>query len=111
MFGSYAPIGGGLMLLCQLGVAILSVLLVLGLLMTSVSRRRHPKYWVALMCVGQPIPLAFILREMGEFSEYFDLVWLASMALVAVGLLVVLWPTPIAESKPHDPPGVDGADS
>jgi hypothetical protein len=48
---------------------------------------------VALACVGQPIPLAFLLREIGQFSSALDLIWLISMGLLLVGAIVsVAWP-------------------
>lgn len=81
------------MLLCQLAVSIPCVLVLLAILVISPGRQQHPKYWVALACVGQPIPLAFVLREMGPFSNYFEVIWLISMAFVLVGLVVLIaWP-------------------
>lgn len=47
-------------------------------------------YWVALACVAQPLPLAFLLREMGQFSEYFATLWLVSMGLVLFGFIMLV---------------------
>lgn len=91
----YAPVGGGLMLVCQLAVSLPCTLIVLHSMAASAARRRHPKYWFALLCEAQPIPLAFLLREMGQFSPYFDWVWLGSMVLLPVGfIMLAVWPGP-----------------
>lgn len=93
LFASYAPIGGGVMLLCQLAIAIPAAVLLVGMIVTSTARMQHPKYWTALGCVSQPIPLAFALRELGQFSAAFDIIWLTSMGLFLVGFLVLaIWP-------------------
>src|SRR4051794_20314558 len=59
----YLPIGGGIMLLCQLAVAVSCSLIAAGLLATSRARLRQAKYWIALATSAQPIPLFFLLRE------------------------------------------------
>jgi hypothetical protein len=93
LIASYAPVGDGVMLLCQLVVAVPSSLLVVGLLLSSGSRMRRPKYWVALLCFAQAIPSFLVLRNLGPFSQYFVLIWLGSMGLLLVGFLVLaLWP-------------------
>ena len=93
LLGCYMPIGGGIMLLCQIALAIPCTLIVVGLLATSARRRRHPKYWFALACSVQPLPLMLVLRAMGSFSPHFCTLWLISMGLGFIGFVgLVVWP-------------------
>jgi hypothetical protein len=89
MLASYAPIGGGLALLCQLALAVPAALIVLSHVLGAPSRRNRPKYWIAFACVAQSIPVAFILVEIGSFSPCFDSVWLGSMIVLLIGILLV----------------------
>jgi hypothetical protein len=100
MFACYVPIGGGIMLLCQLAVTLPCTLIILCLLATSRTRRRHPKYWLALASSAQPMLLMLVLRQLGQSSPHFCTIWLVSMALVPVGFFgLVIWPNR-DETKP-----------
>jgi hypothetical protein len=81
------------MLLCQLVVSVPCTLIVLGLLVTSSARRRHPKYWIALVCSAQAMPLVLVLRDIGQSSPHFCTIWLVSMSLVLAGFVALaVWP-------------------
>jgi hypothetical protein len=92
LIASYAPAGGGVMLLGSLIVAVPSTLLVFALMLTSPARAARPNYWVALPCVAQPIPFVVACSEWGTFWPCFDFVWLGSIFLVFVGLHALVRP-------------------
>jgi hypothetical protein len=76
-----------LMFLGLPAVAVPATLFAIGLLASSSARRRHPKYWVALVCSIQPLPIALALRELGQFSPYYYAIWLISMLALVAGLV------------------------
>ena len=93
LIAQFAEVGAALLLLCQLAVAIPCVLIVIALMATSAERRYHPKYWWALGCIAQAIPVALLLGRRIPFFVQFEAIWMASMALVPIGFVVIAaWP-------------------
>jgi hypothetical protein len=84
-------VGNGNMFLCQLVAGVLAVLTLLGLMLTSAQRFRHIKYWIALPCVIQAIPIAFvgvrISVRMSGTTNLFGPIWFASLGVLFFGFI------------------------
>lgn len=100
LFGSYAPIGGGLMMFCELVVAVPGLLLLAFRVGFAPRQFRRPKWLVISVCFVQPVFGYCVLGELTQFSNYFAIVWLVSMALIATGwVLVAAWPEQLKGDK------------
>jgi hypothetical protein len=88
--GEYAPIGGGLALLCQDFIAILSSALWFIVLAVNPKQARQPVFWICGAGILQLWPISFLLRTEAGFGSYSDLVWLGSVAIDAIATLVLI---------------------
>jgi hypothetical protein len=76
-----------------IAVAMPCSLIVLGLMLTSLDRLRKVKYWIALACSVQPIPVAISISHSNLYSSEMIENFSISMGVVWLGFAILAaWP-------------------
>jgi hypothetical protein len=104
LYAQFGAVGQGLMLFCELALALPVGVIVATLMVSSPVRRRHPAYWIALVCEAQAVVAVLVSPRMG-FGIWFDALWLVSMGLVLLGpIVLVVWTRLSGPAEPSAAP-------